>query len=67
MTYCLPLTHQLLDDLPSVLQEFVTTITRYSPEYSKRLKVHILLHLSDDMKQFGPASLFNTERYFLHY
>eukprot|EP00731_Ephydatia_muelleri_P019835 Em0012g660a len=27
-----------------------------------KLKIHILLHLPDDMLQFGPASTFNTER-----
>ena len=32
------------------------------PEYSKRLKNHLMLHLVDSMLQFGPTSCFNTER-----
>ena len=33
------------------------------PEQLKKLKVHLILHLVDDMKEFGPTASFNTERY----
>ena len=46
-----------------ICSQFVASVTSYMPEYSSRLKVHILLHLVDDMVEFGPASCFNTERY----
>ena len=36
---------------------------QYMPEFSKRLKVHVLLHLSDNLKEFGSTNLYNTERY----
>ena len=30
--------------------------------YTVTLKVHLFLHLTDDMMDFGPTSSFNTER-----
>lgn len=45
---------------------FVENVTSYMPEFAKRLKVHMLLHLVDDIVEFGPASVFNTERYNTH-
>ena len=33
------------------------------PEQLKKLKVHLILHLVDNMKEFGPTASFNTERY----
>ena len=30
---------------------------------SEKLKIHLLLHIVDDMKNFGPAVSFCTERY----
>ena len=42
---------------------FVENVTSYMPEFAKRLKVHMLLHLVDDIVEFGPACVFNTERY----
>ena len=32
------------------------------PEVSKKLKIHLFLHLTDNMMDFGPTSSFNTER-----
>ena len=58
--YCLNLTRSVINNIS---RNFVTLITQYSPEYSRRLKIHILLHLADDLRQFGPQNLFNTERY----
>ena len=33
------------------------------PEYSKRLKTHLILHLVDSIVSFGPTQCYNTERY----
>ena len=38
----------------------------YMPQFAKRLKVHLILHLVDCIQDFGPASGFNTERYIVH-
>ena len=32
------------------------------PEYAKRLKIHLILHLVDNIIDFGPTMCFNTER-----
>jgi hypothetical protein len=32
------------------------------PSYSKRLKTHLILHLVDNIVEFGPTQSFNTER-----
>ena len=65
VAYCLPVTTETLDECSQICQDFVSSITTCSPEYSRRLKVHILLHLPHDMREFGPTSLFNTERYII--
>ena len=44
-------------------QQFVDCVTQHMPEYCKRLKIHILLHLVDDMLDFGPTACYSTERY----
>ena len=41
---------------------FVDTCSKYMPEYSKRLKTHLILHLADNIMDCGPTSVFNTER-----
>ena len=46
-----------------ICQDYVDTSRKYMPEYSKRLKNHLLLHLIDSMINFGPTSSFSTERY----
>lgn len=63
IVYCLPFTPSKYDDYKDICEQFVTSVANYMPQFSKRLKVHLLLHLVDDMIQFGPASCFNTERY----
>ena len=42
--------------------DFVATTAEYMPEYSKRLKTHLILHLVDGMVAFGPTQCYNTER-----
>jgi hypothetical protein len=38
-------------------------VMEHLPELAKKLKVHLMLHLTDDMLDFGPSSAFNTERF----
>ena len=45
-----------------VCKNFVRTVSIHSPEISKKIKVHFVLHLVDSMLKFGPTSAFNTER-----
>ena len=64
VVYCLPVNNDTIYLCKEACQEFVNLAAQYMPEFSKRLKVHILLHLSDNLKAFGPANLYNTERYY---
>ena len=42
---------------------FVKEIYTHYPEFGRKIKIHLLLHLVDSMLEFGPTSGFNTERY----
>lgn len=46
-----------------ICQDFVRAIKNHYPEYTKKVKIHLLLHLVDSMISFGPTSAFNTERF----
>lgn len=43
--------------------DFVKAINDYFPDIHKKVKIHLLLHLTQSMIDFGPTSAFNTERY----
>ena len=43
--------------------DFVASVKEHSPDLLAKVKIHLLLHLSDSMSDFGPTSAFNTERY----
>ena len=62
MAYCSPFSEDDLDGCNEVCQKFVTTVKEHQPEMLKKQKVHLLLHLPESMKEFGPTSCFNTER-----
>jgi len=34
------------------------------PDMLQKVKVHLLLHLPDNLMDFGPPANYNTERYF---
>ena len=40
----------------------MSAVKEYYPELLKKVKIHLLLHLTSDMVDFGPTSAFNTER-----
>lgn len=55
-------------DLPQYRQkveEFVQCVRAVAPEMLHKVKVHLLLHLPDNLLDFGPAANYNTERYVL--
>ena len=51
------------DEYQKLCQDFVIASSQCMPSYSKRSKVHLLLHLTDHLLEFGPATCFSTERY----
>ncbi len=60
--YCKPFRKQDLE-VKDVCSEFVTSVHMYKPELLRKPKFHLLLHLPEDMKDFGPTAAFNAERY----
>lgn len=44
------------------VQQFVACVQRAAPEMLNKLKVHLLLHLPENMLDFGPTVNYNTER-----
>ena len=45
-----------------ICKSFVRAVHEHFPDLKKRVKIHLLLHLPDDMMDFGPTSAYNTER-----
>lgn len=62
ITYCDLCVESKEKDYQKVCEELVNTIKRNFPDLSKKLKIHLFLHLTDSMMEFGPTSSFNTER-----
>ena len=55
-----------LEEFSEVCREFADAVHQYTAEILKKQKVHLMLHLVKCMKQFGPCSSFNSERYVTH-
>ena len=63
MAYCNYFSLKDRDECKAICQEFVQEVTTCFPDLKKKVKIHTLLHLVDNMIDFGPTSAFNTERY----
>ncbi len=62
ITYCDLSVESRESEYQRVCKEFVDAVKQHFPELSKKLKIHLFLHLTDNMMDFGPTSSFNTER-----
>lgn len=62
ITYCDFCVESEENQYQRVCREFVNSVKQHFPELSRKLKVHLILHLTDNMMDFGPTSSFNTER-----
>lgn len=47
----------------SVVEDFVECVRESAPDMLQKVKVHLLLHLPDNLIDFGPPANYNTERY----
>ena len=63
VTYCQKFHLSSRDECQRVCEGFVSSIKEHFPHLQKNVKIHLLLHLIDNMVDFGPTSSFNTERY----
>ena len=51
-----------IENVRVLCQDFVRCCSSYMPEFSKRLKTHLFLHIADHLSEFGPLDCYNTER-----
>ncbi|KAA1082985.1 hypothetical protein PGT21_022018 [Puccinia graminis f. sp. tritici] len=52
-----------LQELEAAIREFIFHISKMSARWSNKPKLHMLLHLPQSIRRFGPASLFATEKF----
>ena len=62
MTYCNAFHPDNLTEAIETCKEFVEAVKLYKPALLQKPKFHLLLHLPQNMLEFGPTSSFNTER-----
>lgn len=63
VTYCQKFSLSSRDEYQRVCEGFVSSVKEHFPHLQKKVKIHRLLHLIDNIVDFGPTSSFNTERY----
>ena len=56
-----------LEEVDGMCQELLKHVKALDASFLKRPKFHLLLHLSDSMKEFGPTAAYNTERWICHF
>jgi len=49
-----------------ITEGFVACVAAVAPEMLRKVKIHLLLHLPDNLLEFGPPANYNTERYFIY-
>ena len=64
IAYCGTLRTSMLDAYQGTCDAFVQAIKEHNPSMlKKKKKVHLVLHLQAALREFGPTSAYNTERY----
>lgn len=63
MAYCENFDTEEMAYYRAVCQGFTSAIEAHLPEWKAKLKIHLQLHLLDDMLMYGPTAAFNTEWY----
>ena len=66
LCYCKSVRKSELPQYRSMVEEFVECVRRVVPDMLQKVKVHLLLHLPDNLMDFGPPANYNTERYILN-
>ncbi len=62
IAYCMPFSEDMSTEYQTTCEEFLKIVKSNDPSLLNKVKIHLLLHLVDCMKEFGPSSSFNTER-----
>ena len=61
--YCIPFRPEDYSNCTDTVQELVEAAKAVSPLLLNKVKFHLLLHLPESLRQFGPTSAYNTVRY----
>ena len=62
ITYVTPFSPGDAENCRTICRDFIEAVKVAYPEMLKKPKVHLLLHLVDNMLDFGHTSAYNTER-----
>ena len=52
-----------MDNIGNLAEQMIECISEIHPEFMQKPKFHMLLHLKEDMVNYGPPIGFCTERY----
>lgn len=63
MAYCKDFHPDDIDEVDKVTKEFVESVRAYNGTLLNKVKFHLLLHLPQNMLDFGPTAAYNAERY----
>ena len=63
IAYCQRLRLSKIDEARKACKDFVDLVRDCFPQLQKKVKIHLILHLTESMIDLGPTSTFNTERY----
>lgn len=63
ISYCEYFDPTKLSEVQSTCEKFVSDFRKYDRKLLDKQKIHLLLHLPQNMAQFGPTASFNTEHY----
>ena len=59
----MPIREADIEEFDRVCELFVDSVKAHMPNMLEKQKVHMILHLPECIRDLGPASCFNTERY----
>ena len=63
MAYGLEVDVEDSDNITNLVEQMIECMSEVHPEMLQKQKFHMLLHLPDDMLNYGPPLGFCTERY----
>ena len=61
--YCIPFHKDGKENVLKTCSDFVAAVKWFNPAFLQKPKIHLLLHLAEDMVCFGPTAAFSAERY----
>ena len=63
MAYGSEVDNEDMDNIGNLAEQMIECISEVHPEFMQKPEFHMLLHLKEDMVNYGPPIGFCTERY----